>query len=495
MTETSAVTSPKLVGRYAVHSEIAAGGMATVHFGRLVGPVGFSKTVAIKRLHPQYAKDPEFVAMFLDEARLAARIQHPNVVSTLDVVTQDDEVFLVMEYVAGETLSKLIRAARRQNLPIPPAVAASILAGALHGLHSAHEAKSERGELLNIVHRDISPQNIMVGLDGVGKVLDFGVAKAAMRSQSTRDGQVKGKLSYMSPEQLRAQEVDRRTDIFAAAVVLWEALTSTRLFEGGDPGAVMHKLLEAPIPPPSSIVASLPSEIDAVVMRGLERDADRRYATARDFSVDLERSIQLASSREVGEWVAVVGGDALAKRAKRVEELESVSSLDVSQLSRHSVSGNEPATYPTQQSSVALAAAAREDRRRTMGVLVIAVSAAVVLGAGGVLLGISLGGSKDVRAPAAEALPTEPEPSTATASASEADAAPAASIPTVDPSELASESAAPSAAPPPVKKKTPRYVGRPKPVAKPKVKKPATNCSPPTYIDKNGIKRIKPGCM
>src|SRR5262249_26702224 len=161
----------------------------TVHVGRFVGHVGFSRIVAIKRLHPQFAKDPDFVAMFLDEARLASRIQHPNVVATLDVVKVVNEAFLVMEYVQGAALSRLMRASIERKGRVPQEIAASIAANMLHGLHAAHEAKSEKREPLSIVHRDVSPQNVMVGVDGVARVLDFGIAKAAMRSQSTRDGQ------------------------------------------------------------------------------------------------------------------------------------------------------------------------------------------------------------------------------------------------------------------------------------------------------------------
>src|SRR5262249_30807867 len=162
--------------------------MATVHFGRLLGPVGFSRTVAIKRLHAHFAADPEFVSMFLDEARLAARIRHPNVVPTLDVVATAGELFLVMDYVPGETLSRLIAASNAQRRWIPLPIAAAMACGVLHGLHAAHEAKSERGAPLGIVHRDVSPQNLLVGTDGVPRVLDFGVAKAAGRLQTTRDG-------------------------------------------------------------------------------------------------------------------------------------------------------------------------------------------------------------------------------------------------------------------------------------------------------------------
>src|ERR1700733_14777693 len=194
MDATASARPVRILGRYALYDEIAAGGMATVHLGRLIGPVGFSRTVAIKRLHQQYAKNPEFVAMFLDEARLAARIRHPNVVPTVDVVAMEEELFLVMEYIQGESLSRLFRAASVAAAPIPRSVAVTIMAGVLHGLHAAHEAKTEHGQPLDIVHRDVSPQNVLVGVDGVARVLDFGVAKAAHRVQTTQDGRIKGKL-------------------------------------------------------------------------------------------------------------------------------------------------------------------------------------------------------------------------------------------------------------------------------------------------------------
>jgi eukaryotic-like serine/threonine-protein kinase len=189
---------PESLDRYVLHDEIASGGMGAVHLARLRGARGFARTVAIKRLHPHVARDPDVLAMFLDEAHLAARVRHPNVVATLDVVAQGDEVFLVMEYVEGESLSRL------QKTPeIPLAIASAIVCDMLHGLHAAHEAVSERGEPLQIVHRDVSPQNILVGLDGATRVVDFGIAKAASRLQTTRDGVIKGKLRYMAPEQIR----------------------------------------------------------------------------------------------------------------------------------------------------------------------------------------------------------------------------------------------------------------------------------------------------
>jgi eukaryotic-like serine/threonine-protein kinase len=325
-TNQQAAVWPRIVGRYALFDEIAAGGMATIHLGRLVGPVGFSRTVAIKTLHPQFAKDPEFVEMFLEEARLASRIQHPNVISTVDVATAEGEVFLVMEYVAGESLAKLVRSALKRGDPMPIEVAVSILAGMLHGLHATHEAKNEQLEPMHIVHRDVSPQNVLVGLDGVARIFDFGVAKAAaMRSQSTSDGQMKGKLSYMSPEQLNSREVDRRTDVFAAGVVAWECLAGRRLFAGSDPGEVLAKVLTLDIPAPIDVLSSVPRALSNTVMRALERSPEQRWQTARDFAIELERNVALAAPHVVGDWVAQHAGEALHDRRRRVEAVERAS--------------------------------------------------------------------------------------------------------------------------------------------------------------------------
>lgn len=319
--------SPRVVGRYMLFDEIAAGGMATVRFGRLMGEVGFSRTVAVKCLHPQFAKDQEFAKMFLDEAKLAARVRHPNVVPILDVVSRDGELFLVMEYVQGESLSKLVRGVRARKSRIPLRIVASIMAGALDGLHAAHEAKSEHGEPLGIVHRDVSPQNVIVGLDGVSRVLDFGVAKAAGRMQTTQSGQLKGKLAYMSPEQLKGDEVDRRTDVYAASVVLWEALTGRRLFKADDEIGVFGKVLEGNIKPPSSVISSIPRGYDEVTMKGLHRDPAQRYPTAREMAIALEKVAGVASPREVGTWVEELARDTLRQRAEKIAELESVSTM------------------------------------------------------------------------------------------------------------------------------------------------------------------------
>jgi serine/threonine protein kinase len=307
------------LGRYALCDELAAGGMATVHFGRLLGPAGFARTVAIKRLHAQYAKDPEFVAMFLDEARLAARIRHPNVVSTLDVIVHEDEVFLVMEYIHGDSLSKLFQ---RAALGMPLPIVCAIMASVLHGLHAAHEARDERGDPLRIIHRDVSPQNILVGADGIARVLDFGVAKAVRRLHTTGDGSLKGKLRYMAPEQLRGEPIDRRVDVFSASIVLWEMLTGRRLFQGEEAAVYVTRLLADRIERPCTLVPDLPPALDDIVMRGLTLDRADRFATARDMAVALESAATPATAHAVGAWVESTLRGELSARAAILADIE-----------------------------------------------------------------------------------------------------------------------------------------------------------------------------
>ncbi len=316
------------VGRYCIHAEIAHGGMATVHLGRLMGPVGFSRTVAIKRLHAGFAKDPEFVAMFMDEARLAARVQHPNVVSIIDVVAEQGELMLVMEYVQGESLSRLLRASRDQNERVAPKIAVKIMIDLLSGLHAAHEARNERGQSLGLVHRDVSPQNIMVGMDGVARLIDFGVAKAAGRFQHTRGGVVKGKLAYMAPEQIKNDQIDRRADVYAAASVLWQTLVGRSLFTG-DEANLIYAALTAPAPPPSTVNPELSAELDAIVLTGLQKNPAKRYATALEMADALEGALAPASAREVARWMERLAGKTLTERAKVVAEVESMSHVTV----------------------------------------------------------------------------------------------------------------------------------------------------------------------
>ncbi len=485
-------TPPRNIGRYALHGEIASGGMASVHLGRLLGQVGFARTVAIKKLHAQFSKDPSFVAMFLDEARLAARIRHPNVVPTLDVVSLEDELFLVMEYVHGESLARLQRFARAREEHIPIEIAVGVMSHALHGLHAAHEAKTERGQPLEIVHRDISPQNILVGVDGVGRVLDFGIAKATSRLQVTLEGQLKGKLAYMAPEQLEQQEVDRRVDVFAASVVLWELLAGRRLFVGDIPARVMKQVLTYVVPKPSEIAPDVPAELDDIVMRGLDRDPARRYASAREMAIALEATGRVATQHAIGTWVEKVAVESLANRADVITEIEGTALTGPNVM--QTISGNTPSSNaaqtvprvsPSDDLGVAdantLAATQRDllapDPKRKR---ILAIAAAVLALFAAVGLGTQLR--------------SDPQP-TAAASAAE----PALSVPTT-PRPVASThasspeppTAASSPAPPPSATAKPPTKTVTKATSKPAAAK--KDCSTPYTVGADGIKRWKPGC-
>src|SRR5262245_45708589 len=314
---------PRAVGRYLLYDAIASGGMATVHLGRLVGPVGFSRTVAIKRMHESLAQDPEFSSMFLDEARIVTRIRHPNVVPTLDVVALDNELLLVMEYVAGAPLSLLLRRARAAQKPPPVPVVVDIMVGVLNGLHAAHEAKNERGEPLNVVHRDVSPHNILVGTDGIARIVDFGIAKSAGRTHQTASGQVKGKLHYMAPEQLRGKQVTPATDIFAVSLVLWEALTGEEAFTTESEADLVYKMLESQAQPPSTLRTEIPPLLDDVILQGLNKEPAERFISAKAMATALESAVPAVARSAVGKWVQECAHDDLKRKAWHLACVES----------------------------------------------------------------------------------------------------------------------------------------------------------------------------
>ncbi len=307
---------------YAMYGAIARGGMATVHLGRLLGPNGFARRVAIKRLHPQFAGDPEIASMFAEEARLSARVAHVNVVAMLDVVSADKELLLVMDYVHGETLSRVLAHARASGTPVPVPIVVTVLADVLHGLHAAHEATGEDGAPLRLIHRDVSPQNILVGTDGVARVVDFGIAKAVGQAQITREGQVRGKIPYMPPEQLLRRSSDHRADVYAAGVVLWEALAGKRLFVADDEPTLFSLVLEQVIVPPSRTNPAVPPELDAIALRALERDPERRFPDARAMAQAVEAVVVRAPASAVADWVKAHAAPALAEREARIAEME-----------------------------------------------------------------------------------------------------------------------------------------------------------------------------
>jgi serine/threonine-protein kinase len=304
-------------GRYTILGTIAKGGMGSVYLGRVTGSAGFSRLVAIKRLHPDLAVEKEFVGMLVDEARLASQIRHTNVVDTLDLVVSDGAFSLVLEYVEGNSLSKLLRRARELGEPVPRPIAFAIMYGVLRGLDAAHEARSEDGQPLGIVHRDVSPQNVLLGVDGIPRVIDFGVAKAIGRFDSTRPGEVRGKFSYMAPEQMQARPVTRQVDVYAAGVVLWELLVGRKLFDAEDQRAVCAAVLRGQISPPSREAADIPPALDAIVLRATAHDLGERYLTTREVLADLEK-LERASDDEVGAWVRRLSAKELAKRQRMI---------------------------------------------------------------------------------------------------------------------------------------------------------------------------------
>ena len=289
--------------QYELLGELATGGMATVYLGRMRRALGWSRLVAIKCMHPQYAKDPTFASMFVDEARLTARLRHPNIVPTLDIVSDGGHLLIVMDYVEGESLAGLIKLVREAGDRIPVAVACAIIHDLLLGLHEAHEAQDDDGSELGIIHRDVSPQNVIVGLDGLARVLDFGVAKARSRVHHSNAGEIKGKIPYMPPEQLFGEGVDRRVDVYAAGVLLWEALVGERLFESTSEEALVRRIDAGDVVKPSTKVSGISPELDALVMRALCKDADGRFPTALAMAEALSSIAALPPRTEISAWM------------------------------------------------------------------------------------------------------------------------------------------------------------------------------------------------
>ena len=311
------------VDRYELVGELASGGMATVFLARLTGVGGFQRFVAIKRLHPHLANEKEFVEMFLDEARIAARIHHPNVVPILEVGASPVGYYLVMEYIEGDTLARLLaRAAQRgKRLPVP--IALRIALDTLSGLHAAHELRDDTGEPVNLVHRDVSPQNVLVGIDGIARITDFGVARAASRLTATRVGQLKGKIAYMAPEQAAGEEtLDRRADVFASGIVIWEELAAKRLFKADNEAATLSRVMTEPVPPLHAVVPGLSVQLSNVIMRALERDPNRRFSTCAQFGDAIEAAAtgkeKIATPRELAAYVAEVLGEEVSAQRDAV---------------------------------------------------------------------------------------------------------------------------------------------------------------------------------
>jgi serine/threonine protein kinase len=281
-------SQPHRLGKYDILRRIAKGGMAEIFLARASGIEGFEKLVVVKRILPELAANREFVQMFLDEARIAATLHHSNIVQVYDIGEVDGAYFFSMEYLHGEDVRRIMRAAEGRDEKLPIEHALNIVIGICAGLHYAHERRGSDGQPLNIVHRDVSPHNVAVTYDGGVKVVDFGIAKAAHRLTETRHGTLKGKVQYMSPEQCEADPVDRRSDVFAIAIMLWELTTGERLYSGRSELAIMKQVTERDAPRPSVVAHGYPAELEKIVMKGLMRSANDRYQTAEELQLALE---------------------------------------------------------------------------------------------------------------------------------------------------------------------------------------------------------------
>ena len=280
-------------GNYTLIKKLATGGMAEVWLAKQVGIEGFNRHVVIKRILPHLAEDPEFVQMFLNEAKVAARFNHPNIAQIFDLGETGGQYYIAMEFIHGEDLGRVMRRAWSTGQWIARHIALRVIADTCQGLYYAHTRNDEQGRPLRVVHRDISPQNILVSFDGAVKVVDFGIAKASDQVSNTKSGAIKGKFAYMAPEQAAGKPLDARSDLFALGLVLYELVTGVRPLKRDSELATLQAALECKIDPPSA-VAEVPTELDGIVMRALAKAPDDRYASARQFAAALEAAATTA---------------------------------------------------------------------------------------------------------------------------------------------------------------------------------------------------------
>ncbi len=285
----SAQSAGEAAQRYRVIDKLESGGMAEVFRAESTGLEGFRKQVAIKRVLPHLGRNSKFISMFLDEARLSAQLSHSNCVQVFDIGVRDDAYFIVMEFVDGANLKSIATSMRKKGCTLPIPVATYIAHEICKGLSYAHELTDQSGMPLNLVHRDVSPPNVLVTKHGEVKIVDFGLAKASSQIEPSEPGIIKGKFAYLSPEAALGQDIDCRTDIFAVGIILWELLASQRLFTGDSDVQILHKVQAAKVPPISQVNRSVPPELENIVNRALARDSNERYSSARELGQDLSR--------------------------------------------------------------------------------------------------------------------------------------------------------------------------------------------------------------
>jgi serine/threonine protein kinase len=379
--------------KYEVLKRLAVGGMGEIFLARQHGVAGFDRLVILKSLLPDLADSNEAVDQFLDEARVAATLNHPNVVSIYEVGLWDGIYFIAMEYIEGENVGILMKAVREKKQRLPFSVAARIIHDAAVALDYAHHARSPSGQPLMVVHRDVSPQNIMVRIDGVTKVVDFGVAKAANRSTRTATGVIKGKIRYMPPEQINGGACDHRSDQFSLGVVFWEMLAGQRLFNKAehDDVSTLRMMLREPIQPPSTVISTMPRELDAIVMRMLQRNPADRYARCRDAASELMRFLERHSAHLAEDEVIKIVGESVGQRIhdKTSDLTPSRENFFISLSERTEVSkSKEEATHRTQFQPPPAPLPVPEPKSR--GLMIGAIVAGILLAlSGGVMFGLS----------------------------------------------------------------------------------------------------------
>jgi len=363
---------PRSLGRYEIVGFLASGGMAEVFLARVRGPSGFERPVVLKRMLPHLTRQESFVNMFVDEARIVARVRHPSVVQVHELTREGGELFMVMEYLEGESLAGLSRRLIARGEALDPETAAYVVAEACSGLHAAHELRGDDGKFLGVVHRDVSPQNLFVTFDGSVKILDFGIAKAQDRVTRTETCELKGKLDYIPPEQCASKEVDRRSDVFSLGVVLYELLTLRRLYKRATALATLKAITEEPVVPPSRLASSCPKSLDSICLRALARDPGDRYATA----ADMRRALLVAMRAISGEGLPEehLAQTMLRIFADRKEEKE--------EMLRRVREGDRPIILPASEADdlveIPLVEARRSPvRSRRMGVVLVAAIVAV----------------------------------------------------------------------------------------------------------------------
>lgn len=316
------------VGPYQLLGKIATGGMGAVYLCRRSGYAGFQRLMALKLMHPHLTDQTQFLRMFLDEARIAGRMHHPNAVAILDLGKSPRGPYVVMEYIEGCTLAQLLG---RHKTSRSPRFIVPIMMDVLSGLHAAHQLCDDDGVSLGLVHRDVSPSNILLGVDGIARITDFGIAKARARFTHTPAGTRKGKLSFAAPEQIRAGTCDPRSDVFSAGVVLWSSLTGKSLFRGDSDAQTVGNVLNRDIPPPSKIGLRPPECLDEICLRALQRDPAERYQSAADMADALRavasRHALLGTPIEIGRWVSATFADQLEARRQVVAAEEPPVSL------------------------------------------------------------------------------------------------------------------------------------------------------------------------